>query len=1262
MASNKNHNNNGNSIVRFGRRSVLGSWAPVLLTGGAISLSFLTASDKGWAEWPPPESATSVEVSQPDFWPKDPDYGYKEAPTSSDRKRGQWSYYGFQPNRASNAPPLREEEIGKPSGFSADLAWRLTIGDHSTKIAVLDSGIKWDEDDLINKAFINHGELLNHKPTQSDGSACGGTGDLAGFDCNGDGVLSVADYKDTVSLKPEASEGHPKGDKNQNGKLDAGDLILNYSDGVDDDNNGYTDDISGWDFLKDDNDPYDDTRYGHGTGEAKDSCAETNNNIGGAGVCPLCRFVPLRVGDSFIADVQDFAQAVTYATDLGVNIVQEALGTINNSNFAQDAMRYAWEHKVLIVASMADENSRHHNMPATNNFTMPVHAIVSDGIGGNPTVARSMLAFNACTNFGAQNFVSVPGIGCSSEATGSGSGIAGLIYSAAKKYGINDLSAGEAMQLFMLSSDDIDVAESRTKEPQYDWSQKGFDQRFGYGRVNAARAVEWVRDKRIPPDVNITSPTWFQNLYPSKEPGPVKVFGTVSAKRAPSYDIIVEWAPGVQPLDDKFTQLEKIENISGTVITGSQGEPLAQIDLSKIDPTHEADNDSPNGENKYTITLRVRAIAHYGGTIGDVPGELRRAYQVHEDPDLLPGFPFRTGASGESSPKLADMNGDGKREIIVADGDGFVHAYQVGTEIKELSGFPFKTKQVDGLETTPLTAGTASYLKAKGYSGQPGAINLDYARETFIASPAVADMDGDGKPEIVGTTWQGTIYVIDSSGKAKSPFPIRLPYIPSCPLDTTQPKPEECMDTTHIVTRGAMGSPVLVDMNGDKVLDIVQSGFDGKLHVLDGTTGKEVSGFPVLIHYDGRLVKSKEVNRILATPTVTDVNGDGIPDIMVGSNERIGEGGNSGGYYLIDGRGSNTPGSKPESPGVLPNWPITMSSFNLFPLVGEGTTGAGATADFDGDGIPELVAHGNVGAPMIMKVDPGQQNLIGDLPPNVLPKYTDADGNETRGIAATSIFGDISKANTPDIMFPLFAQPSIGDLDLDGTPDVVTSGGSLSLASNLQSSGSSRKDAQHLLGMWSGKTGQPMPASPIRIEDFTFFNNQAIADISGDGFPEVMTGSGGYFVHAVDACGREPEGWPKMTGQWVISTVAVGDLDGDGTLEAVTTSRDGWTYAWHTKGRTDGVIQWASFHHDNRNTGNYDVPLDQGVKFKDVGKMDCSLPSTPGATPTSNAPPPEAGGGCNCSIPGEQPARSGYLWLMVGICLSLVARVRRRTS
>src|SRR5262249_6202366 len=137
-----------------------------------------------------------------------------------------------------------------------------------------------------------------------------------------------------------------------------------------------------------------------------------------------------------------------------------------------------------------------------------------------------------------------------------------------------------------------------------------------------------------------------------------------------------EWAAGVQPIDTKFHVLAKMENVDPAVVTGAGG-PIVTLDPDAMDPTHDPDPDSPHGENKDAITVRILAVAHYGGSIGDVEGKLHRTYYVHRDDGLLPGFPLRIGASGEASPKIADVDGDGVAEIVYATSDGDLHVFHV---------------------------------------------------------------------------------------------------------------------------------------------------------------------------------------------------------------------------------------------------------------------------------------------------------------------------------------------------------------------------------------------------------------------------------------------------------------------------------------------------------------------------------------------------------------------------------------------------------
>jgi hypothetical protein len=1199
------------------------------------------------AAWPP---APGADMRDKQNWPND--------------FNGRWNYLSYFPERPASARPIApfDQKLGA-AGMSIDRAWTYTIGRSDTKIAVIDSGIQWDNADLVNKAALNLGELKRDeaKPKKSDGSACGGAGALAGYDCDGDGRFNVADYRDDPRVTPvvagepcfkEGDKKKPggdriKGDLNRNCVLDPGDVILMFSDGVDDDANGYTDDICGWDFLKNDNDPYDDTRYGHGTGEARDSAAEANNGDGDPGVCPLCTFIPLRVGESFIGDANDFAKAVVYAADNGAKVVQEALGTLNQTTFSKAAIDYAYTKGAIVMASMADENSRHHNMPATANHVLTVHSIRYDE--SNPTQATTFVAFDTCSNYGGHLSLSVSATSCSSEATGRSSGIAGLAQSLATEEGLT-LTAEELIQLFKMEADDIDVPGSGLPGSSLYASQTGFDQRFGYGRANAVRMMEAIKARHIPPEVDIVSPEWFAPIHAEGEGGPIQIMGRVTAQRAQSYDFKVQWAPGVQPLEGEYRDVvAPLTNIPGSTVTGG-ATPLAQLDPAQLDTAHPRDPDSPMGENDRSISIRVRAVAHYAGY--DVAGEARRVVSITNqknglDADLLPGFPIALGASAEASPKLADVDGDGIRDIVQPDSSGRIHVYTMKSgRPAELPGFPYHTRPIDGIAKDLTSEPTVpNYLSAPAYAAgtSGGGIDPEIAREAVMAAPAVADIDGDGKPEIVVVAWPGTVYVLKSSGQDLAGWPKRLPLVPSCPYDPNAPQPERCMELRKMLHRGSYSAPVVVDMDRDGRPEIVLTAFDGQIWVFK-SDASVLDGFPVPLESPA----SDAPSRSMATPTVADLNGDGIPEIIAGSNQQIGGGGAAGPVFVVDGRGTKAPSR------YLPNWPMTVSSLKLFPVVAEGIVASEAAGDFDGDGRADIVIQGNGSRPLIMQADPGPQASL-EEPPNRLPVVQKDDGTEGRGLEPTSNFGELTKAFQPDVMFPLFSQPSIGDVDQDGVLDVIASGGSLSLAGALAGAGVRAERAQQLLAVWSGKTGKMLPASPMLVEDYTFLMNHAVADLSGDDYPEVITGSAGYFLHAVDGCGREAPGFPKFTNGWIAATAAVGDIDGDAqkSLEVVVGTREGYLFAWKTHGRESGVVQWESFHHDNANTGNYGTKLAQGTLQRAAEPLVCAEDAKPAGDAF------DLGGGCACRASGRTGA--GSLSAVVAT-LGALALLRRRRA
>jgi hypothetical protein len=133
-------------------------------------------------------------------------------------------------------------------------------------------------------------------------------------------------------------------------------------DGVDDDGNGYVDDVRGWDFVDNDNDPMD--INGHGTHVAGTIGAKGDNGRGITGVCWSAQVIPLRfIDDSGLGTVADEISAIQYAIIKGAKIINASFSG-NASMAEQDAISHAKDAGILFVAATGNEGDNTPSYPA----------------------------------------------------------------------------------------------------------------------------------------------------------------------------------------------------------------------------------------------------------------------------------------------------------------------------------------------------------------------------------------------------------------------------------------------------------------------------------------------------------------------------------------------------------------------------------------------------------------------------------------------------------------------------------------------------------------------------------------------------------------------------------------------------------------------------------------------------------------------------------------------------------------------------------
>jgi subtilisin family serine protease len=307
-------------------------------------------------------------------------------------------------------------------------AWDIERGSEEVVVGMVDSGIDYEHRDLADNIWINPGE------------------DLDG-----------------------------------NGQMDSTDL-----NGIDDDGNGYVDDIRGWDFtdapqfaglgdyLERDNNPDDD--LGHGTHVSGIVAAVADNHTGVVGLSWHSKLMPLRAAfrmslGSFLED-DDVSAGIVYAVDNGAQVINMSWGDPRISPMIRDVIAYAHAKGCILVAAAGNVDQAGIFYPAGYDQTIAAGASTSydqratfSSYGRNLDVLAP--GSNILSTFPNDQYGTLGG---TSMATAHVSGLAALVLSKDPS-----LSAEEVRQVINASAVDL--------------GPSGWDPEHGNGRIDGLRAL-----------------------------------------------------------------------------------------------------------------------------------------------------------------------------------------------------------------------------------------------------------------------------------------------------------------------------------------------------------------------------------------------------------------------------------------------------------------------------------------------------------------------------------------------------------------------------------------------------------------------------------------------------------------------------------------------------------------------------------------------------------------------------------------------------
>ena len=262
------------------------------------------------------------------------------------------------------------------------------------------------------------------------------------------------------------------------------------NNGIDDDNNGYIDDIRGWDFGglsgTPDNNPMED-QPDHGTHVAGIASAVTDNGIGVASIGFKCKLMPVKTtrndsrGSNGPYVIYGY-EGIVYAADNGAKVINCSWGGTGFSLLGQETINYATAHGSLVVAAAGNSNSTNNHYPSSYKGVLSVVSTTSTDTKSSfsnygYTVDVSAPGSSIYNTWQNDTYATLSGTSMASPLT---AGLAALVFSQFPSY--NAEQVGEQIRV---NCDDI-----YNVNPSFQYL-------LGSGRINAFKSLSNTNSKSV---------------------------------------------------------------------------------------------------------------------------------------------------------------------------------------------------------------------------------------------------------------------------------------------------------------------------------------------------------------------------------------------------------------------------------------------------------------------------------------------------------------------------------------------------------------------------------------------------------------------------------------------------------------------------------------------------------------------------------------------------------------------------------------------